>query len=352
MSYLPTEADEENLANTLKHLREDWRGFKVIDVGSTAKGTWLRGDSDIDLYVICKDKDERDRMYFHASKILYPHGFAKEGQLLIWSFRLNGFDIDLVLVEKEFTKREDTTQHAKYYNQRLSDEQRNEVRKAKAYFKTRGVYGAEIGGIVGVAIEQLMVLFGDFERVCKYLSLGRPRLQDPTMKTTRDLLASINNRRWGQLQKACEDYLVNPNFEYRVTTTMDFIIQNPRHCTIMFRRLRDKALDCQTAQGTASKIGRILRNTEPGVRVDSDTYVDTERIVICYKVIPSELSNIKEVCVDPKLAGMVEFKKAHPITYKKGQLVCTWVKRKIRFPDTYFYWEVVRLMQEKGYKLL
>jgi len=352
MSYLPTKEDEENLAKTLRHLREDWRGFKLVDVGSTAKGTWLRGDSDIDLYVICEDKEERDKMYFHASKILYPSGHAKEGQLLIWSFRLNGFDIDLVLIEKAFTKREDTTQHAKYYNQRLSDEQRTEVRKAKAYFKTKGVYGAEIGGIVGVAIEQLLILFGDFERVCKYLILGRPKIQDPTMKTSRDLLASINNRRWGELQKACRNYLLNPNFEYKVMTTMDFIEQHPRHCTIMFRRLRDKALDCQVAQGTAKRMGRILRNTEPDVRVDSDTYVDSQRIVICYRVTPPELSELQEVCVDPKLAGMDAFNKAHPIAYKKGQLVCTWIKRKVRFPDIYFYWEVIRLMQEKGYKLL
>lgn len=358
MSYIPTKADEKLLAKTLKHIKNDWRGFTLVDVGSTAKGTWLRGHSDIDLYLICKDCEEKARAFYHASTVLYPKGHEKKGQLTIWNFQLNGFDVDLVIVDKAFKKREDTTKHTKFFNDNLSDAQKNEVRKAKAYLKTFGVYGAEIGGIVGVAIEQLMVLWGDFERVCKYLSLGRPEVQDPTMKASRDLLASINKKRWKVIQGACKAYLDDPalkGFQYRPMDTKGFMESNPNCCTLIFKRRLDKALDCQTLQSTAMKVGRELRNLERTVTVDVDTFVDDKNIVLCYRVRPLELSKVKEVCIDPKVARekhVDQFKRIHMNHYENNGKICAKVERKVQFPDTHFCIEVNQRMSDKGWNTI
>jgi len=357
LSYIPTKADEENLEKTLKYLREDWRGYKLIDVGSTAKGTWLRGHSDIDIYVICDaeaDPDKsKEKSFFHASKILYPKGHEKKGQLTIWNFQLNGFDIDLVFVSKGWHKREDTTKHTDYFNEHLTDAWKFEVRKAKAYFKSKGVYGAEIGGIVGVAIEALIVLKSGFIDVCEWLSKERPFIQDPTMTEPRDLLASITNRRWRQLQQACTEYLKNPNFEYKVMSVNEFMMQYPDHCTLIFKRKLDRALDFQTLTSIVTKTYREMRNLEPAISLKFDTYVDSDKAIICYRIQPYELPPKRMVSIDPsivKYKDCLAFKEAHPDSYEAMGKIHAMVDRKIRFPDTYFCNEVGRKMNEKRYE--
>lgn len=343
-SYIPSQEDEKHLAKTLQYLRENLEGLQLVDVGSTAKGTWLKGTSDIDIYVICEDK----KLTYENVKKLWSHGHDKKGQLTIWNFQHNGYDIDLVLVNKGFHKREDTMLHADYFNRLLTQEMKNEVRKAKAFFKTYGVYGAENGGIVGVAIETIIVQRHNLEGLCKLLIGPKPYLQDPTMTTERDLLASINGRRWKQIQEACKEYLAGKDFYYKPMTTNEFHQQyKDTHCTLVYRRKYDKGLDYQTITSTATKVSRMLRNQESEVKVDIDTYVDNEKVLLCYLVRPLELKPTKEVCVPPKYAE--GFKEAHPKTYTKNGLTCAVVKRKITFPATYFAIEVGERMTQKGY---
>lgn len=346
--YIPSKEDEQQLNETLEYLRGKLKGLKLVDVGSTAKGTWLKGDSDIDIYVICKSKK---KTYEYVKKT-WPHGHDKKGQLTIWNFQYNGFDIDLVLVNRGFHKREDTTLHADYFNRHLTEAMKNEVRKTKAFFKTYGVYGAENGGIVGVAIETLIVHKHNLEAVCQLLIGPKPYVQDPTMTTPRDLLASINSKRWRQIQKACNEYLAGKAFYYRPMTTEQFHSQYAMtHCTMAFRRKYDKGLDYQTITSTAEKVKRILRNKEGEVEVDLDTYVDSKRILLCYRVRPLELSRTKEVCLDPSLADVPAFIEAHPGAYTKLETkeVCAIVKRAVVYPDTYYVIEVARRMKEKGF---
>lgn len=349
MSYIPTAKDEDRLARTLQKLRENLKGLTLIDVGSTAKGTWLSGESDIDIYVICDNKYLTHRKV----KELYPKGHDKKGQLTIWNFQLDGFDVDLVLVNKDFKKREDTTKHTAFFNEHLTNEERYEVRRMKAYLKTKGVYGAEIGGIVGVAVEELMRQNGSMLNTIKFLWENRkqlPYIQDPTMNEERNLLASINGRRWNQICEACRLYLLDQNFKYELMTTDEFVEQYKlTHCLMMFHRKFDKGLDYQTITSTAYKIRRILHNKESReIKISIDAYVDNDRIVLCYRVRPLELSPTKEVCVEPQYAK--GFKDAHPDAYVKDGKTCVIVKRKVIFPDTFFTTQVANLMKEKGFK--
>jgi len=222
--YIPTKDQEKDLARVLGKLRQKLSGLELKDVGSTAKGTWLANNSDIDIYVVCKDIQET----YARIKSIFPNGHDKKGQLTIWNFPLDGYDVDLVIVTKDFHKREDTTLHAEYFNRTLTQAMKNEVRKTKAFFKTYGVYGAENGGIVGVAIEMLILQTFCLEGLCLELTgpfdkmIQKPYVQDPTMKEERNLLACINTKRWKQIQKACVEYLAGKTFYYKQMSTDEF----------------------------------------------------------------------------------------------------------------------------------
>jgi len=350
MSYHPTKHDQENLEETIieiENILYQFLGFQLdlFLVGSTAKGTWLLGDADIDIYVchktLCKDK---------VSKLIqeaFPEGHTKQGQLTIWNLSYKGFDVDLILPYKG--KREDTILHANWYNRHLTDFRREEIRTAKAYFKTKGVYGAEIGGIIGVAIEQLVILEGSFKGVCMLLIGVRPFIQDPTMQTERDLLACINKRRWIEIQEASEQYLVDPTFEYKPAKWLDFMAKYPTYCTIQFERTHDKATDYQTVLSMLAKTKRILKDREPDVDIDFDVWVG-EKILVCYKVRPLELPLQKTRCVDSTINGSKKFLEVHPNAFFAFGQVCAKIDRKIIFPDTYFYSEVVKRITSRGLK--
>lgn len=347
MSYHPTKNDQEYLEETIREITNtlfQFLGIRVnlVLVGSTAKGTWLVNEADIDIYV-CHSLPEQDT--FSLLKKAFPKGKEKQGQLKIWNFSYNGFDIDLVLPCKG--KREDTIFHSDWFNRHLTDFMRAEIRTAKAYFKTKGVYGAEIGGIIGVAIEQLVILQGNFKAVCMILKEPKPYVQDPTMTTPRDLLASINKRRWKELKKASKEYLENPSFEYKSMTWLEFMSKYPDYCTIQFKRTYNRATDYQTVLKAGTKIKRIFRNEEPDVEVDLDVWVG-EKIVMCYKVRPLELSLQKERCVDATISGAKKFQEVHKEAYFTHGLICAMVDRKILFPDTYFYSNVVKRVTERG----
>ena len=360
--YLPTKAEEEKLRQIINGIIGDILDasyptkVEIVDVGSTAKGTWLLGESDIDLYLHSKDHYRTWKMV----QKFYPEGHEKKGQLLIWNVKIEGYDVDLVVPSPYMNKREDTTKHTEYFRKHLTDEMRKEVREVKALFKTYGVYGSEIGGIVGVAIEQIIVMMDQansqdrIKGLCSLLiNATHPWIQDPTMTKPRNLLACIYIERWKQLQEVCREYRKTRTFTYNPMTTDGFLEKYAgTHCTLMYHRKLSKAYDYFTLNNAATHALKIVRTQEKEITGEFDAFVDNERIVLCYKIEPLELSKMKESCVSPDKADIQAFMNAHSNTYSKVETkeLCTMVERKVVFPETFFSTEVARRMAVKGFK--
>ena len=356
MSYIPSPKEVEEVQNFINKLKSKIARFyqengihvRIQDVGSTAKGTFVRGDFDVDIYVLTEQPDRANEL----AKILFPQGSRKYGELLIWHFVENHFDVDLVFAQPGHVK-EDTLKHPEFFKKALTPEMKREVVKAKAFFKTNGLYGAEIGGITGVALEELTRRFGTFEKVCRYLAECRekPFLQDPVLKQPRDLLASITPKRWKQIQKACRNYLATRTFTYRPFSEEDFRCRYRSHIILEFTRRKDKAIDFHTAQSVATHSARLLRNLEPEASFESDVYVTDKKVLIALKAYPSKLSETKKVCVHKKFKEAVEnFRRVHPQAFEEDDYVCAVVPRKFVDPLTAYVEEVKRRMKERGYK--
>lgn len=343
------------LNSLLPDMLKEVGSIEIKDVGSTVKGTFVRGSTDIDLYIISASP-------LRAYEILqtkFPNGKAKKGQLTIWNVDMDGIDVDFIFVSPKFSKRENTFKHAEFFSTHLNKHMKFEIIKAKAYLKTKGLYGAEMGSIVGVCIEELIRQKKTWLEACKFLAFSpkRPTLQDPTMAKPRDFLASITSEKYPLLLRACFDYIQNPHFKYKPMDMHQFIENHEGFLVFLWDRKEDKALDFQTIHSSAFHVRNIITNREKGeVTIEFDTFVDDSQVCLVYKSHPRILSSTKEVCLNPnneKQKNEINgFTQSHTDFYEKNGLVCAMVKRGIQFPEVFFYENLLKRIQDKGYNLI
>lgn len=231
--------------------RRGYRDFSVTIQGSVAKDTWLSGDRDIDIFIILpreyvnriKDGSITNDLISIATEhnINWNIKYAQHPyiQLLI-----NDFEIDVVPCirispgEKPLTAADRTPLHTEFINSRLG--QRNtDVRLLKAFFKSIGVYGAEIKvqGFSGYVSELLVIHYGSFLDVIKAISNWSTRhvfidmtgtynerdairrfkspviIIDP-VDPSRNAAASISRETLATAIAASKEFLRNPRVEF------------------------------------------------------------------------------------------------------------------------------------------
>ncbi|MEM1662074.1 MAG: CCA tRNA nucleotidyltransferase [Desulfurococcaceae archaeon] len=185
----PTPEDRELLLNTYLKIKENIeKYFKSIGLeaeatlqGSVAHDTWLRGDMDIDVFVLFPKhipvEELKTRIFQYLIDSLKNLGrvelrYAEHPYAKLFIGRV---EADIVPAYKLSSPKEITTAvdrtpfHTFFVNSRLNDKLRDDVRLLKKFMKTIGVYGAEIGtrGFSGYAVELLIIAYGGFREVLK-----------------------------------------------------------------------------------------------------------------------------------------------------------------------------------------
>jgi tRNA nucleotidyltransferase (CCA-adding enzyme) len=146
----------------------------VERVGSTARGTWLSGDRDIDLFVrfpTSLSRGELERYGLAVGNAVLPDGREEYAEHPYVTGEFDGFDVDLVPcfdVPSASAIRsavDRTPFHNAYLVERLDDALAAEVRVFKAFLKGIGAYGSNLRtrGFSGYLSELLVVEHGGFE---------------------------------------------------------------------------------------------------------------------------------------------------------------------------------------------
>lgn len=179
----PTTKETERIAavaEEAKRLVEEKAGpevTKVVYGGSFAKGTWLRGDADVDIFV--KVKPSVDEQSFEKLGVeLGTAALKKHGAHLRYSDHpyveasVKGIRVNVVPcydVEKGKWKSaaDRSTFHTEYVMGVFDDQKRGHARLLKKFLKGAGIYGAEIstGGFSGYVSEVLVARYGSLEGV-------------------------------------------------------------------------------------------------------------------------------------------------------------------------------------------
>ncbi len=184
-------------------LRKGYRDFEVSIQGSIAKGTWLPGDRDIDIFVILqRDYLERIRKGDVVNDLIDIASEAglkwivKYAQHPYIQILIDEYQVDIVpcirisLGEKPLTAADRTPLHTAFVKSKLGDKT-TDVRLLKAFFKSIGVYGAEIRvrGFSGYLAELLVIYYGSFLNAIRGIASWkkRPILIDLTGSYTEEL---------------------------------------------------------------------------------------------------------------------------------------------------------------------
>ncbi|WP_020221968.1 CCA tRNA nucleotidyltransferase, partial [Halarchaeum acidiphilum] len=146
----------------------------VVRVGSTARGTWVRGDRDIDVFVRFSpslDREELETSGLAVGNAVLPDGHEEYAEHPYVKGEFEGYDVDLVpcyAVEsaRDIQSAVDRTPfHTEYLEVRLDDELAADVRLCKQFLKGIGAYGSDLKteGFSGYLTELLVLEYGGFE---------------------------------------------------------------------------------------------------------------------------------------------------------------------------------------------
>ncbi|ESP89305.1 CCA tRNA nucleotidyltransferase [Candidatus Halobonum tyrrellensis] len=145
----------------------------VLRVGSTARGTWLAGDRDIDLFVrfpTALADDELAEYGLRVGHAVLPEGREEYAEHPYVTGAFEGFDVDLVpcydvadatAIRSSVDR---TPFHTAYLEAHLDESLAGEVRVFKRFLKGVGVYGSDLRteGFSGYLSELLVVHHGGF----------------------------------------------------------------------------------------------------------------------------------------------------------------------------------------------
>jgi len=141
---------------------------ETLRVGSTARGTWLAGDRDIDLFVRFPADLPRERLAAYGLRVghaVLPGGREEYAQHPYVTGTVDGFDVDLVPCYDVPTAAEArsavdrTPFHTAYLADRLDDRLAGAVRVAKRFLTGVGAYGSDLRtrGFSGYLTELLVL---------------------------------------------------------------------------------------------------------------------------------------------------------------------------------------------------
>ncbi|AEM58334.1 tRNA CCA-pyrophosphorylase [Haloarcula hispanica N601] len=146
---------------------------EVVQVGSTARGTWTAGDRDVDVFVCFPPSLDREALEEYGLTVgheVLPDGREEYAEHPYVVGEREGYAVDLVpcyAVEDatEIQSAVDRTPfHTRYLQERLDDDGAGEVRVAKQFLKGIGVYGSDLRtcGFSGYLTELLVLEYGGF----------------------------------------------------------------------------------------------------------------------------------------------------------------------------------------------
>jgi tRNA nucleotidyltransferase (CCA-adding enzyme) len=205
----------------------------VVLGGSFAKGTWLPGYADIDIFVRIDTATSATRFEEVGLAVGaeathgYPQG-KKYAQHPYTEATIEAVKVNIVpcyaVAKKQWRSAADRSPFHVRLVRRLPEEQKIQVRMLKRFMKVIGVYGAEIEtqGFSGYVAEVLIIqhrtaagvlrYFADFKRNSADRLFSLPDPVDPA----RDLAVAVSGEKLGRMILASREFLSRPKKTYFV----------------------------------------------------------------------------------------------------------------------------------------
>ena len=362
--FVPRGADIAIFSKTAedtKRLLEEKAKKAGIDVeirfgGSYSKNTWVKGESDIDIFAIFGSEKDTKLL----KNMMIPGFIEARGSREYFKGRINGITVEVVpLVRFDSVKNvknsiDLSVLHEKYVREKLNENLRKDIIILKRFCKSNGCYGSETykHGFSGYALELLVIEYGGILPLLKAVDYWQdgmvidieghyknadnalesmPKqeapmlLIDPT-NPKRNICGSLNSENLSKFVFACKRFVISPSFsmfqehdigkeirrlsKFRGSKlfTYDTKIIEPRDT---FLSKYNKALD--------RLINELKSNDIEIYNYDVDYREDVARLFLEIKSVPSTSTRqVPGPKVWIKSKNMKEFLKAHDRVYLKG----------------------------------
>jgi len=244
----PNKEDEEKLLKKAQIVLERFKDLNPEIEGSFRKGTWLKGDTDIDIFLFYPKSVGKEYLKEKALKEMidrikdlnYEIAYAEHPYLMVF---IDNTEIDIVPAlriesgEEAITAADRTPFHSRYVLSNLDEKGKDEVRLLKRFMKGIGVYGAEIKvkGFSGYVAELLVIKYGTFKEVLANASKWKPlvrvelvepkkEFQDPLIipdpvDPRRNTASAVSLRSLATFSLASRIYLKRPSIEFFFPST-------------------------------------------------------------------------------------------------------------------------------------
>ncbi len=368
----PTKDEEARVEDTTNKVLEriNVPNAQAFLGGSGAKGTWLKGTHDIDIYVkfdyaLYKDKSDRlsnilgpilkktfknvdelhgSRNYFQIKGNSYVFEIIPILDIKVASEAKNITDVSLLHVQ--FVK------NKIYQNKILGDE----IRIAKAFAKANSCYGAEsyIHGLSGYMVELLVIYYSSFLNLVKATTHWGPRttVGDPIaiqklnkskiaplifidpVQSDRNAAAALSKEKYDLLISSCKNFLKKPSirfFEKQELDVKDLKKRFKRSKLIILeikpKKGKDDVVGAKTLKAFEFIKGRII--TGGFKLIESGWDFNKQKTIFFFVVDKKPLSKTVKHYGPPLhlKRGVEAFKKKYKITSEERGRVYTVIRR-------------------------
>jgi tRNA nucleotidyltransferase (CCA-adding enzyme) len=357
---------------------------KCVRGGSTAKGTFLKGDHDIDLFVIFESVYRNTDISTVLLGVLNPlnpeviHGSRDYFHI---TKKKMTYEIVPVIEVKNPDDIENVTDmsphHVKWVNDRLNNNLRDDIRLTKKFCKAQRIYGAEsyIQGFSGHVIDILIIYYGGFLKLLRAAKMWTPKViidvekhwKDPLknvdasktygpllivdpVQPKRNAAAAISLAKFDLFVKASKQFLRNPSKDFFKVNEFDLktVKKNAKEKTLLALEIKADSSKTDVVGAKLVKIYEHLKKqlTLFGFTVtDSDWKWDKKKKCEMYFLInEKKLSETFVRCGPPisEKESCQAFKLKNEDVFLKNKRLYANVKRKYRTP----YVLLVKLIKE------
>lgn len=223
---------------------------RAMLVGSVARGTWLRSERDIDIFILFPEgltREELERQGLAvAREVAGTAGKEKFAEHPYVTMKFRGLDVDLVPCydvadPKKIKSAVDRTPHHQLYvKSRITPQLADEILLLKQFTSGVGVYGAELKthGFSGYLCELLILQHGSFDKLVEaasgwipgkiidigsnYQNESEPRMLfekqplvviDP-VDPSRNVAAAVSMQNFAIFVRACQKFLQKPRSRF------------------------------------------------------------------------------------------------------------------------------------------
>jgi tRNA nucleotidyltransferase (CCA-adding enzyme) len=311
-------------------------------VGSAARGTWISGTHDLDVFILFPEKNTHEELEEYG--LMIAREIAKDAQRVeeryaehpYLNMQYQGFDVDVVpcfavdCASNIKSAVDRTPFHNEFIKEMISGRE-DEVLLLKQFMKGTGVYGSELRtqGFSGYLTELLILQYGSFIEVINSACKWRPGtiidlkshgtikhnepliVVDPT-DPKRNVAAALSINRFAEFIDSCRSYIEEASIDYFFPSIPKPLSDTEIEELICERKSSFVAIVFETPDIVDDILYPQLDKMENGVRGLLEDYEFTvlnsitwagEEAVVLLELISSKLPDVKKHLGPPVWVG-------------------------------------------------